>query len=312
MKKIFLLFILTLLYSLAFAAEPLEKLTVVLDSFPNPDHAPLIVAQNKGFFKEQGLDVQFIESTQPENVFKQLVSKKMDVGLAYQPQFMEKVDQGLPLIRIGTLIDRPLNCVVVLDKNHITTLNDLKGKQIGLNSSKLSHAILNMMLANQNISPKDVKIQQTNDNLSQILLSHKVDAVTGVTRNFEVSQLERAGYKLSVFFPEEHGVPNYSQVILITHLNNTHDKRLPRFLAALKNAVEYLDLHPVETWHQFAKQYPESNNAINREAWFFTIPYFAEDPAMFDHDEWNKFAEFLHKNSLIKKTQPISRYAVIV
>lgn len=312
MKKIIISFILALYFPLLFAADQLEKLTVMLDWFPNPDHAPLIIAKQQGFFKEQGLEVELIESSDSHQVFNQLVAGKADIGLAYQPQFMEKVDQEVPLIRIGTLIDKPLNCIVVLNNNNIKSLADLKGKQIGLNTSKLSNAILMVMLAKQGISNKDVKLQQIKNNLSQALVSHQVDAVTSMTRNFEVPQLEREGYKLSVFFPEEHGIPNYSQLILITHIKNIHDKRFPRFLTALRNAVEYLDMHPNDAWKQFAKQYPESNNKINREAWFATIPYFAEDPAVFDNEEWNNFAEFLFKNKLIKKVHPISRYAVMV
>ncbi|OGT41387.1 MAG: hypothetical protein A3F42_02520 [Gammaproteobacteria bacterium RIFCSPHIGHO2_12_FULL_37_34] len=314
MKKIIVSLILFLFLPLGWAATtaPLEKLTVLLDWFPNPDHAPLIIAKQQGFFKEQGLEVELLEPNHPGDVFKQITIHEADIGLAYQPQFMEQIDQGLPLIRIGTLIDKPLNCIVVLDGN-MKSLTGLKGKHIGLSSNKLSNAILNVMLAKQGLSNKDVvKITQTDHDLSQALLSHQVDAVTDMTRNFEVPQLEKAGYKLAVFFPEEHGIPNYSQLILITHMNNIHDKRFPRFLVALRNAVEYLDMHPREAWQQFAKQYPESNNKVNREAWFATIPYFSEDPANFDNDEWNSFAEFLFKNKLIKKVQPISRYAVVI
>jgi putative hydroxymethylpyrimidine transport system substrate-binding protein len=73
-----------------------------------------------------------------------------------------------------------------------------------------------------------------------------------------------------------------------------------------------MDEHPNEAWEGFAKQYPESSNKVNRQAWFATMPYFTEDPASFNREEWLHFADFMQKNRLIKKVQPISRYLVQV
>lgn len=314
MKKIIVLtflFMTLAFHSLAFSKQ-LEKLTVILDSFPNPSHAPLFIAKQQGFFKAQGLDVKFIEPRNADDVFRQIQTHQSDIGLAYQPQFMEKIDEGMTLIRIGTLIDRPLNCIVVLNNSGIKSLNDLKGKQIAATPSKLSNIMLNVLLAKDGLSNKDIKLATNVNDPTQALLSHQVDAVTGMMRNIDVPQLEQAGNKLAVFFPEEHGIPNYSQIIIISHTDKANDKRFSRFLAALKNAVEYLDEHPRKTWQDFAKNYPESNNKINKEAWFATIPYFAEDPANFDSKEWNGFAKFMLENKMIKKIQPISRYSIIL
>lgn len=299
--------------NVAYAAEPaLEKLTVILDWFPNPDHAPLIIAQQQGFFKEVGLDVQLIGPADPTDPPKWIATNKADIGLTYEPEFMEQVDRGLPLIRVGTLIDKPLDCIVALQDSGIKTLADLKGKRIGSGTGGISGIMVKAMLEKSGLSSKDVEVVNIRYNLTQALLSHKVDAVTGMMRNVEVPQLESAGYHASAFFPEDHGIPSYSVLIFIAHTANIDDKRFPRFLSAIQKAVAYLDTHPKETWEQFAKQYPESNNAVNREAWFATMPYFAEDPAGFDSEEWAHFAEFMFKNQMIKKIQPLSRYAIVL
>ena len=313
MKKIIIFCLLNIIASVTFAAnQTMDKLTVILDWFPNPDHAPLIIAKQQGFFKEQGLDVELIGPADPNDPPKWIAANKADIGITYQPQFMEQVDRGLPLVRIGTLIDKPLNCLVVLNESGIKTLADLKGKQIGGTNGGLSSVMLKVMLQKQGLTEKDIEFINVRYNLTQALLSKKVDAVTGMMRNFEVPQLELTGHKVEAFFPEEYGIPNYSELIFITHVNKVHDKRFPKFLTALKKAVAYLDTHPKETWKQFAKDYPEANNKVNREAWFATIPYFAEDPFYFDSEEWRRFADFMQKNKLIKNPQPISRYAIMI
>src|SRR5688500_433636 len=110
MKMKRLLFVVNILFChFDFAATSVKKLTDALDWYPNPDHAPLIVAQQQGYFKEQGLDVKLLAPADPNDPPKWAAAKKADIAITYQPQFIEQVDQGLPLIRIGTLIDRPLN-----------------------------------------------------------------------------------------------------------------------------------------------------------------------------------------------------------
>jgi putative hydroxymethylpyrimidine transport system substrate-binding protein len=301
-----------LLYQSSAAAVPLK---IILDWFPNPDHAPIIIAEQKGFFKEQGLDVELIGPLDPNDPPKLVALKKADIGITYQPAFLEQVDRQLPLIHIGTLIDKPLNCLLILKNgknSSIQNLKDLKQKKIGSVSDSLSSVMLKTMLKKQGLSENEVTLINVRYNLTQALLSHKVDAVTGIMRNVEVPILELQGHQTLVFFPEEYGVPKYSELIFITHLDLAKDKRFPKFFAAIKKAINYLDEHPKESWEVFAKTYPESNNVINKKSWFVTLPYFAKDPLYFNINEWQRFAEFMKENQLIKKIDTISRYTYTI
>lgn len=311
MKKLIasLLFIFA---SVSFAGSQPQKLTVILDWYPNPDHAPLIIAQQQGYFKEHGLDVELIGPTDPNDPPKLVSAGKADIGITYEPEFMQQVDAGLPLIRIGTLIDKPLNSLIALQGNGIKSLADLKGKRIGSSSGGLSSVMLKVMLSQSGLTEKDVDITNVRYNLTQALLSRKVDAVTGIMRNVEIPMIEANDKKVVTFFPEDHGVPNYSELVFIANTKNLHDNRYPRFLQAVKKAVRYLDEHPQLSWEAYAKQYPESNNKVNQEMWFATMPYFSEDPASFNREEWHEFAEFMHKNDMIKKVQDATRYGVVL
>lgn len=287
-----------------------STLRVALDWFPNPDHAPLLIAMQQGFFKAQGLNVELIGPADPNDPPKWVATQIADIAITYEPDFIEQVDQGLPLIQIGTLIDKPLDCLVALKESGIHHLSDLKGKRIGSSNNSVSSLMLKVMLAKADLTDKDVELINVRYNLTQALLSHKIDSVTGIMRNFEVPQLELTGHQVTAFFPEDYGIPKYSELIFITHLKNLHDQRLPRFLNAIKNAVSYYNSHVEETWRVFAKQYPESNNEVNHRAWLATKPYFAEDPYSIDHQEWEQFTQFMFKHRMIKKVQPLSRYVV--
>lgn len=307
MKKYVVFLILIVIMPHTFA-NSLAKLKVVLDWFPNADHAPLIIAQEKGFFKEQGLDVELIGPADPSDPPKLVSARAADIGITYEPEFMEQVDRGLPLIRIGTLIDKPLDCIVALKSSGIKTLADLKGKRIGSGSNGLSSVMLKTVLDHAGLKENDVELINVKYNLTQALLSKQVDAVSGIMRNYEVPQIESVGQDIVAFFPEEYGIPNYSVLIFVTHIAHQNDPRFTKFLLAVKKATAYLDRHPEKSWILFAKKYPESNNSVNRAAWFATMPYFAEDPASFDREEWQQFAEFMFKHQMIKKIQALSRY----
>ena len=105
----------------AHAAEPLE---VMLDWFVNPDHAPLYVALERGYFAKQGLEVTLIAPADPNDPPKLVAAGKVDLAISYQPQLHIQVDKGLPLVRIGTLVATPLNSVVVLKGGPIKSIKD--------------------------------------------------------------------------------------------------------------------------------------------------------------------------------------------
>lgn len=307
-----LIFFLLLNFFISCHAAESQKFTVILDWFVNPNHAPLFVAQEQGFFKQQDLDVDLIGPANPADPPKLVAAGKADVAITYEPKFMQQVDHGLPLIRIGTLIDKPLDCLVVLKQSSIQSIKDLRGKTIGYSNGDTNGAILNVMLKKNNLSLDDVKTIDVYYSLTQALLAKKVDAITGVMRNFELIQLELAGHPGRAFYPEQNGVPSYSELIFVARKDKINDIRYQKFLIALKKGVDYLQKHPETSWQAFIKSHPELNNKLNQQAWLITLPYFATDPTTFDAKNWEEFAKFMFQNGLIKKVQPIDRYSIIL
>ncbi len=310
MKKMLISIIATICLigqSLAYANQ---KITVLLDWFANPSHAPLFVAEQQGYFKEAGLDVVMIGPADPSDPPKLVAAGKATIALTYEPQFIEQVEQGLPLIRIGTLVDKPLSCLVVLKESPIHSIQDLKGKSVGYSGGDMTSVVLKTMLEKNKLNLNDVKHINVHYDLTQALLAQKVDAVTGMMRTFEVIQMELAGHPARVFLPEENGVPTYSELIFVVNKDKVHDPRLPKFLAALQKGVTYLKQHPEETWNTFAKNHPELNDKLNHRAWLDSIPYFAANPASFNRKEWEQFVQFMQKNNLIKKSHSMEDYAI--
>lgn len=306
MKKI-LLVLLLLLPAPAFAAD---KLTVLLDWYVNPDHAPIIIAQEKGFFAEQGLEVTVIPPADPADPPKLVAAGKADIGISYQPQLHLMLDEGLPLVRVGTLVTAPLNCLLVRDDGSVGTLADLKGKKIGYSLAGFEEALLSAMLASAGVSLSDVELINVNWSISPSLMSKQVDAVIGAFRNFELTQMDLAGVKGRCFYPEEAGVPAYDELVYVAKRDGLDKPLIRRFLAATEKAANYIVNHQEESWKIFSGTAPELQDELNRRAWTDTLPRLSLQPAALDSGRYARFQDFLLKAGLLKSAQPISRIAI--
>ncbi len=305
------------LYSILFAlvlvpsvARAEEKLTVLLDWFVNPDHGPLIVAQQRGFFAEAGLEVEMIEPADPNDPPRLVAAKKAEIAISYQPQLHIQVGAGLPLARFATLVATPLNTLLVLDESPVKTIADLKGRKVGFSVGGFEDALLAAMLEPRGLSLKDIELINVNFSLSPALMSGQVDAVIGAYRNFELNQLEIEGRKGRAFYVEEEGVPAYDELIAVTHRERLEDPALAKFVDAMERGVQYLVNHPEESWKLFVSYKPELDDELNRRAWRDTLPRFALRPAALDRGRYEAFGRFLEKQGVVEKLPPSADYAV--
>lgn len=289
-----------------------DKVVVVLDWFINPDHGPLYVALEKGFFSAKGLDVEFHAPSNPNDPPKFAAAKKADIAVSYQPQHHVHVEQGLPLVRFATLIATPLNTLVVLADSDIEDIGDLKGKTIGYSISGFESVLLKVMLAQKGLSLNDVKMVNVNFSLSPSLFSKTTDAVIGAYRNFELNQMDIEGRPGRAFFVEEYGIPPYDELILVTHRDHVKSPKLRKFVDAMEAGVQFLVNHPEESWELFIRGRKDLNNKLNRLAWKDTLYRFALRPGALDRSRYKRFSRFLKQQALIKKIPPLETYAVEV
>lgn len=310
MKKIISKITLSLILLSSSALAEKEKLSLLLDWFINPDHAAIIIAQQKGFFEKNNLLVEIIEPADPSMPPKLVAAKKADLAVDYQPQLQMQVSEGLPLVRIATLVNSPLNSLVVLENSGINKIEDLKGKTIGYSVSGFETALLDSMLRSVNLSSKDVELVNINWSLSPSLLSKQVDAVIGAFRNFELNQLKLEKAEGIAFFPEDYGVPKYDELIVVANKETISEEKYKNFVKSLQDATTYIKENPEKSWEAFVSYKPkELDNELNRLAWSDTLPYLAQNPATFDKDVYEQMALFMKENELIKSLPNVDEYA---
>ena len=304
--------VLTLLFCLCAApATAADKMTLVLDWFVNPDHGPIIIAKEKGYFADAGLEVEIVAPADPADPPKMAAAGKADLAISYQPQLHLQVAEGLPLKRVGTLVATPLNCLLVLDNGPIAEIADLKGRKVGFSVAGVEEALLSTMLAPAGLGMQDIELVNVNWALSPSIMSGQVDAVIGAFRNFELNQMEIEGVDGRCFYPEEEGVPAYDELIYVANPNRMDLEKIDRFLAATEEAVQYIVNHPQESWEIFAASSAELDDELNARAWQDTLPRFALRPAALDTGRYARFERFLKSVDLIEEIRPVSDLAIM-
>lgn len=301
--------------ALLLAASPAlaqDKMTVLLDWFVNPDHGPIIIAEENGYFADAGLEVEVIPPADPSAPPRLVAAGQADLAVSYQPQLHLQIHEGLPLKRVGTLVATPLNCLLVLADGPIDTPADLKGRKVGFSVGGVEEAVLSTVLGKHGVASDDVEMINVNFSLSPALMSGQVDAVIGAFRNFELNQMEIEGVEGRCFYIEEEGVPSYDELIYVANPDRMDADRIARFLEATERATQFIVNHPEESWEIFAATSAELQDELNERAWMDTLPRLALRPAALDAGRYARFEAFLKDNGMIDSLNPVEAISIDV
>jgi putative hydroxymethylpyrimidine transport system substrate-binding protein len=306
--------LLSVVFALALASPAVaqEKMSLILDWFVNPDHGPVIIAQERGYFADAGLEVEIIAPADPTDPPKMVAAGRADLAISYQPQLHLNLHQDMPLVRVGTLVSTPLTCLVVLADGPIQSIADFKGRKVGFAVAGVQEAMLEGMLRHHGLSGDDVEQINIGWSISPALMSRQVDGVIGAFRNFELNQLEIEGMQGRCFYPENEGIPAYDELIYVANPETMDKDRIARFLAATERATQFILNNPQESWEIFAATSAELRNELNERAWGDTYPRFASRPAAMDYGRYDKFEDFLLEMEMIPSKNPVSKLAIDV
>jgi putative hydroxymethylpyrimidine transport system substrate-binding protein len=291
-------------------AHAADSLTVILDWLPNPDEAPLFIAAHEGFFARHNLDVRLIAPSDASTPPMMAASGHADIAITYQPQLYLLAAHGVPLVRFATLIDTPLDSIIALTGGPIKTLADLKGRSLGFAVPGVEEVLAQAMIGSAGVAPPEVRLVNVNFQIVSSLMTRRVDATISAYRNKEIYELRAHGLDAVSFFPEEHGVPAYDELIFVTRRAMAADPRLGRFVAALQESTAWLLDHPDQGFADFAADYPAQASPLVHTQWNATLCRFDKSPGLLDTARYRIFGAFLAAKKLIPAAPTVGDIAV--
>lgn len=290
-----------------------SPLIVVLDWLPNPNHVPLYVAQEMGFFAAEGLSVSLQAPTafDPSDPAKLAASGRADVAITTPINLIVIRSQGVPLTAVGSLIQKPLGGLLALKERGIRTLADFRGRKIGYSLEPEEPVLWAAMLETAGLKPGDYTLINVGFDTLPALLTGQVDAI-GAFRNVEKILIEVQERKETVFFAfEEHGIPDHPQLIFIANETVTQQKSelLRKFLRAVSRAVALIMQDPDRAFALFLKANPDLQREadLNRKFFDATWALFAGAPCHNELERWAKLQNFLFERKLITRPSDLFR-----
>ena len=289
------------------SAASTKPFKVMLDWFPNADHAPLYTAIAHGDFRAVGLDVEPVTPSETAEPLKLLAAGKLDMAISYEPQLLLARDEGLKLVSVGALVQRPLTSIIALPEAHVTGVASLAGKTVGTAGIPYQAAELKTVLQRAGVSSAKVKEVNVGFNLVPAMLSGKVAATLGGYWNYEAIQL-RLMHKHPLVIPvDEAGVPSYDELVLVVREGEAHTRGqdLRAFLQALTRGEHEVRANPQAAAALILKANPTLEAKLQLESIEQTLP--AAQPSDSNHPygwqspaAWAAFGNWMYSHQLLQ------------
>jgi putative hydroxymethylpyrimidine transport system substrate-binding protein len=285
-----------------------EKFNIILDYFPNADHAGIYAAQAAGDYARAGLDVDIKPPPDPSAPLKLLRTGQADVVISYEPELLLARDKGADLVSVAAIVQKPLTTLMTLSGT-ITRPQDLRGKRVGTAGLPYQSAYLQTILRDAGVDPATVKETHVGFNLVPAMLSRKVDATLGAFWNYEGTDLRRRGRKPTIQRMEKLGVPTYNELIFVARrkdLNAKFSSKLRRFLRATAEGHKRLRDHPEVGVDALLKVDPGLDRGLQTDVVSETLPvFFPTDKAKpFGWQEpshWKAYGDWMYQQQLLKR-----------
>ena len=217
--------------------DALRELTVVLDWYPNALHAFLYQAEQAGYFAEEGLTVNIQPPAGVNDAMSMVAAGRADIGLYYQQDVIQaRVEQDVPVKSIAAVVQAPLNIILSLKDKDITEPADLVGKTVGYAGTELSEALVHSIMEHSGADASSVELVDVGFDLMSSMVTGNVDATIGCLVNHEVPQMEKEGFEVNYFFPDDFGVPQYYEGIFLA--SDEMIEQEPDVLAGFLRACE--------------------------------------------------------------------------
>ncbi len=277
-----------------------EKLTLMLDWFPNVDHLPIYVAQEKGYFREAGIEVKILSPSDTSDALKLAVAGQVDLAVSYQPQTIIAAAGGLDVRVVGRLVEHPLTTLLFLKDKGFKTPSELSGSTIGYTVPGLMDVLMQAFARINDI--QDFRLVNVGFTIVPALTSGQVDAVMGPFKTYETVTMAAKGIEAAYFELEKWGIPDYDELIFICGPKTLQKKKttIQAFALAVTKGIAFQRENPEASLALYFQAVPDADRDTETAAYKLTRPYFAANQTL-EMERWQSFADFALKHGLISQ-----------
>ncbi|WP_026582267.1 ABC transporter substrate-binding protein [Bacillus sp. J33] len=285
--------------------EGLEKVTVVLDWTPNTNHTGLYVAKDKGYFKEEGLDVEIIMPGEA-GADQLTASGKADFGVSYQESITEARVQGVPLVSIAAVIQHNTSGFASPADKNIKSPKDFEGKTYGGWGAPVEKSVIESLMKTENADVGKVSIVNMGD----------ADFFTAVKRDIDFAwiyygwtgvEAELRGEKINMIYLTDYSEKlDYYTPVLATNEKMIKDNpdTVKAFVKAASKGYEFAIDNPGEAGDILLKNAPDLDSELVKKSQEWLSPRYQDDAGRWGEQKlevWENYADWMYENGLLDK-----------
>ena len=320
MKKInYLLFLVVSIFILVACGEKkeeaktseLKKVDFLLDWVPNTNHTGLFVAKEKGYFAEEGIDLD-IKQPANESTSDLIINNKAPMGVYFQDYMTSKLAKGAPITAIAAIIENNTSGIITNKNLNINSPKDLEGHRYGTWDIPIEKEMLSFIMQKHGGDLSKVELVPNTDDNSITPISNGVFDAAPVYYAWDKVMADNLGIGTNFFYYRDYApeLNFYSPVIIANndYLKENKDE-VKKILKAIKKGYQYAIENPKEAAEILIKYAPELENkkemvvasqeylagqyATDKEKWGYIDPI-----------RWNAFYNWVNEKGLVKEAIP--------
>ena len=288
------------------ATKPLTTVTLMLDWTPNTNHTGLFVAQDKGYFAKEGLDVKFVQPSSSGNVEQLVAAGKSDFGVSQQEQVTTARANDVPILSIAAIIQHNTSGFASPTSKNILKAKDFEGKTYGGWGLPSEEAILKALMQKDNADFSKIKIINIGE----------ADQLTSLTKNIDLTwifygwtgkeaELRKQALNMIWLKDVDPALDFYTPVLITNEKMTQAQPEIVRsFTKAVSEGYQFAIKNPSESAEILIKNAPEANPDLIRSSQAWLSPQYQAEAAQWGLQKtvvWERYATWLVERKLLPK-----------
>lgn len=289
------------------STEETKEVTLVLDYVPNTNHTGIYVAQNKGYFEEEGLKVNIIEPGDNNTSAALVAAGKGQFGISYQEDvtYALTAEEPMPIKAIATIIQHNTSGFVTLKDSGITSPKDFEGKTYAGWQSLSEEAVIKAVMNNAGADfDKLTMVGADGSGLSQ--LNSGID-ILWEFKGWAIIKAEMEGMEFN-YMPLntlDERLDYYTPVVITNNDMIENDpETVQKFMNAVKKGYKFAIDNPDEAAEILHEYIPDYDLDFLKESQAYLSAEYAKDAdswGVMKDSVWDGYTDFMYENGLISK-----------
>ena len=280
-----------------------QKAVLSLDWVPNTNHTGFYVALEKGWYAEEGVELEIQIPSDPAAALKQVAAGNTEFGVSFQEEVTVARSNDIPVVSIAAIIQHNTSAFAALKSSGISKAADFEGKTYASYSLPIERPILAGLMKCDGADASQVEFVDVGFDAFPALLSGKVD-LAWIYMGWDGVQAQLKGAELSTVPLYGSCLPDYYTPVIIAGEQTLKSKGdlTRRFLAATRRGYEYAIEHPDEAADILFKHSPESDPALVKASQAWLSPRYRDDAAYWGEQKtevWAEFARWMFEQGLL-------------